>query len=134
MRNRALEPLWRGAGGNGSAAVTGEGFRADRIIFVNDVFFCARDVVRCSDPGTPHFCSVHLHQADHLANRQHFNGHVLKEHERQKPYRDSQAPVLLLSKIRPYRPASNLRCFMMTACKQPDVAPCLAQSRAQDDE
>ncbi len=45
VRNSALEPLWRGAGGNGSAAVSGEGFRADRIVFVNDVFFCARDVV-----------------------------------------------------------------------------------------
>lgn len=48
VRNLALEPLWREAGTNGSAAVTGEGFRADRIIFINDVYFCARDVVRPS--------------------------------------------------------------------------------------
>ena len=88
VRNRALEPLWRGAGGNGSVAVTGEGFRADRIVFVNDVFFCARDVVRCSFPGTPHFCAVHLHQADHLANRQHFTGHILKN-MRGKNYKET---------------------------------------------
>lgn len=47
VRNLALEPLWRARyGGNGSAPVTGEGFRADRVVFVNDVYFCARDVVR----------------------------------------------------------------------------------------
>ena len=46
VRNLALEPLWRESGRNGSAAVTGEGFRANRIIFINDVYFCVRDVVR----------------------------------------------------------------------------------------
>lgn len=42
MRNLALDPLWREAG---NASADEAGFKADRIVFVNDVFFCARDVV-----------------------------------------------------------------------------------------
>ena len=44
VRNAALEPLWRGAG-NGSAWGAEGGFKADRVVFLNDVYFCARDVV-----------------------------------------------------------------------------------------
>jgi alpha-1,3-mannosyltransferase len=46
VRNAALQPLWRGGGANGSEPAVSEGFRANRIVFVNDVYFCARDVVR----------------------------------------------------------------------------------------
>ena len=44
VRNAALEPLWREAG-NGSAWGAEGGFKADRIVFINDVYFCARDIV-----------------------------------------------------------------------------------------
>lgn len=46
VRNAALEPLWRG-GGNGNESAWGSegGFKADRIVFINDVYFCARDIV-----------------------------------------------------------------------------------------
>jgi alpha-1,3-mannosyltransferase len=44
MRNAALEPLWK-EGSNGSAWGNEGGFKADRIVFINDVYFCARDVV-----------------------------------------------------------------------------------------
>ena len=53
VRNRALQSLWReeeGAAsrssrnGSSSGQLPG-GFRADRIVFINDVYFCARDVV-----------------------------------------------------------------------------------------
>ena len=40
MRNAALGPMLRTPGGGPPA------WRADRLVFVNDVFFCARDVLR----------------------------------------------------------------------------------------
>ena len=52
VRNAALEPLWREAGHNGSAWGAEGGFKADRIVFINDVYFCARDVV------SPQYCNV----------------------------------------------------------------------------
>ena len=46
MRNKALEPLW-GDQGNGKTAAGGaQGWLADRIIYMNDVFVCARDFIR----------------------------------------------------------------------------------------
>lgn len=47
VRNAALEPLWK-EGSNGSVWGSEGGFKADRIVFINDVYFCARDVVRPS--------------------------------------------------------------------------------------
>ena len=44
VRNAALEPLWK-EGSNGSTWGNEGGFKADRIVFINDVYFCARDVV-----------------------------------------------------------------------------------------
>ena len=52
VRNRALQPLWQGeegaavGGSQNRSSSGGAGFRADRIVFINDVYFCARDVVR----------------------------------------------------------------------------------------
>ena len=46
VRNRALAPLWRETGGSLNGTATGAGFKADRVVFINDVYFCARDVVR----------------------------------------------------------------------------------------
>jgi hypothetical protein len=46
VRNRALAPLAREYDGLNR---TSGGFRADRIVFINDVFFCVRDVVSASD-------------------------------------------------------------------------------------
>lgn len=59
VRNRALQPLWReeeeraGSSGQNRSAAAGAGFRADRIVFINDVYFCARDVVRHSADPIP---------------------------------------------------------------------------------
>lgn len=44
MRNAALEPLWK-EGSNGSTWGNEGGFKADRVVFINDVYFCARDIV-----------------------------------------------------------------------------------------
>lgn len=49
VRNAALEPLWKESS-NGSAWGSEGGFKADRIVFINDVYFCTRDIVR------PSFC------------------------------------------------------------------------------
>lgn len=44
MRNAALGPMLRAPdGGSGGGPPP---WRADRLVFVNDVFFCARDVLR----------------------------------------------------------------------------------------
>ena len=47
VRNAAVEPLWKESS-NGSAYGAEGGFKADRLVFINDVYFCARDVVRPS--------------------------------------------------------------------------------------
>ena len=46
VRNKALEPLWNLEDMSSEQARGVGHWRADRIIFMNDVFFCAKDVVR----------------------------------------------------------------------------------------
>ena len=47
VRNLALRPLWREPGaGRSQNSSESAGFQADRIVFINDVYFCVRDVVR----------------------------------------------------------------------------------------
>lgn len=63
VRNAALEPLWREAV-NGSAWGAEGGFKADRIAFINDVYFCARDIV--SDHHCHMLASLPLSRARQL--------------------------------------------------------------------
>ena len=51
MRNKALEPLWKLANDSAKGVIKKSGlavepWRADRIIFMNDVFVCAKDFLR----------------------------------------------------------------------------------------
>ena len=51
VRNKALEPLWKLANDGSGAAKKMSGpavepWKADRIIFMNDVFVCAKDFMR----------------------------------------------------------------------------------------
>lgn len=46
VRNKTLEPLWRARDMASGEFTARGGWKADRIIFMNDVFLCAKDVVR----------------------------------------------------------------------------------------
>lgn len=64
VRNKALEPLWAAARPN----MTSKGWPADRIIYMNDVFVCAKDFVRLMLHPADMVCALDFWQRNEVGS------------------------------------------------------------------